>query len=241
MSKYDSSYLANGYVHARAILSYDHIQDLYEELPVVMFERRSAGLPVGVNIWLDSPAALRIATHPAILAIVTELLGEASLRIWRDQAFVRKSGSCSTPPHQDLPYWALKTTSAVTAWIPLTTCSSGGCMVYLPGTHKAGVFEPVGDIRRAEGLLVSEHGLLGTRQPEAPEVKTGDILFHHPLTVHYTNDVGLVSERRSYTVIYVTETAWKANGVAPCTQTYINALSPRVVLHDRLFHNGLDS
>src|SRR5579875_2797336 len=107
MEDYGSFYDRDGYVTVHSILSMQDIDHLREELRVVVAERRRGGLPSGLNVWLDSPAALRIATCPTITSIAMSLIGSVELRIWHDQAFCRAPASRGTPPHQDLPHWKL--------------------------------------------------------------------------------------------------------------------------------------
>ena len=230
MNTYKRPYAADGFVWAKSILSSCDVERLSDELPFVMDERRKGLLPSGLNVWMDSPAALRLATAPSILSIVAALLGDVNVRIWHDQAFIREPMSRGTPPHQDLPNWSLKTARAVTAWMPLSCPSiTGGSMVYLRGSHHVGVLEPAGDIRKGEGWPLLTNPAVKCCKKIQIDTKVGDVLFHHPLLVHYTSDTSVMA-RLSYTVIYVAEPALQGYlGTFHSSRDSVIAVSPRVI------------
>src|SRR5438105_773153 len=110
----DKSYVTDGFTTVKSLLSDSDLCDLANELKLVIMERRASGSPTGLNVWVDSPAALRLATAPSLTSMVQSLLGEMDVRLWHDQAFLRAAGSKGTSPHQDFPYWTLQTLSALT-------------------------------------------------------------------------------------------------------------------------------
>ena len=54
--------------------------------------------------------------------------------LWHDQALYKQAGGRPTDAHQDHPYWPIKETASVTAWIPFEGSTLGiGALAYLPG------------------------------------------------------------------------------------------------------------
>ena len=69
-----------------------------------------------------------------------ELLRVRAVRLWHDQALYKQPGGRATDAHQDHPYWPIKETASVTAWIPFEGSTlASGAMAYLPGSHAIGL------------------------------------------------------------------------------------------------------
>lgn len=226
---FQSHYQKHGFAVARSIVPARYTNQLLQQLPNVISERRDLGLPSGLNVWLDSPPALAIVALPSILSHVTNLLGRGSVRLWHDQAFLREPGTPGTPPHQDSPHWQHPFVNAVTAWLPLNDPSiAGGAMVYLRGSHKAGAIEPCGDLRMGEGWPLLQSSALRDFEPVTVACQVGDVLFHHPLTVHYTTDAMASVARAGYSAIYVAEDELRLNAEIHSAE-FISKIFPRVI------------
>jgi len=89
------------------------------------------------NLWEDNPEIRELAFDQRIAATAAKLLGVDRLRIWHDQALVKESGGRETDAHHDQPYWPIKESNTITAWIPLVPISeNNGQMGFFPGSHK---------------------------------------------------------------------------------------------------------
>jgi hypothetical protein len=82
--------------------------------------------------------AWEMATHPAILDQVEELLGPDlvlwAMFCWYKPPHVGKA----VPWHQDAAYWPIEPKLNVTAWVALApTRRSNGCLRLLPGSHRS--------------------------------------------------------------------------------------------------------
>ena len=82
--------------------------------------------------------AYDLATHPAILDAVEDVLGPDIL-VWTVSIFPkypRDAGYISW--HQDGTYWGLDSTQVTTAWVALTdSVVENGCMRVVPGSHQS--------------------------------------------------------------------------------------------------------
>jgi ectoine hydroxylase-related dioxygenase (phytanoyl-CoA dioxygenase family) len=156
-----------------------------------------------MNLWEDSPAVLPLTFHPRIGQVAAALIGAKALRLWHDQALYKEPGGRMTDPHQDQPYWPIKETDNLTAWIPFDGSTvASGAMGYLPGSHRLGVAKFV-NIFSAEkvGEPLSDPAFRDI-QPVFVEVPRRAVAFHHGLTMHLAKPNLSERVRRVHTMIY---------------------------------------
>ena len=109
----------------------------------------------------------------------------------------------ATPPHQDGYYFCLVPNQAVTFWIALDDVDEeNGCLRYVRGSHRDGV-RPHG----ASQVLGFSQGLQdwGPADEERETMcilKPGDVLAHHPLTVHRADANTSARSRRAMGLVY---------------------------------------
>lgn len=144
-----------------------------------------------VNIWEADDLFRRHVYNPRVCAMVAELMGTDTVRVWHDQVQYKppKSGG-PTNWHQDHPYWPIiQPADLVSAWVALDDATvENGCMRMVPrshtwGPHKGGTigtgpddFSPQPDLSQLPP---------DTEIEIVPcEVKKGEVMFHHCLTWH---------------------------------------------------------
>lgn len=90
----------------------------------------SMGL-IGSEKWLE------FATHPGLMAIARQLIGD-DIILWGTTVFGKPAQSGKeTPWHQDGEYYPIKPLEVLTIWIPLDDVTSeNGPMRFIPGSHK---------------------------------------------------------------------------------------------------------
>jgi len=156
------------------------------------------------NLWEDYPEIRKLTFDQRLAATAAKLLGVNKLRIWHDQALVKESGGRETDPHHDQPYWPIKETNTITAWIPMVPISAdNGHMGFFSGSHKIkekrfiNIFK--GKVGQEE--LDKLPQLKGLR-PEYVDLKPGDVSFHHGLTFHNAKPNLSSEDRPVFTIIY---------------------------------------
>jgi len=156
------------------------------------------------NLWEDHPEIRDLAFDQRIAATAAKLLGVERLRIWHDQALVKESGGRKTDPHHDQPYWPIKETNTITAWIPMVPITKGnGHMGFFPGSHKIkekrfiNIFK--GKVKQEE---LDELPQLKGLSPEYVDLNPGDVSFHHGLTFHNAKPNKSADDRPVFTIIY---------------------------------------
>src|SRR5262249_3274506 len=93
-----------------------------------------------MNLWEDRLDVRKLTFHPRLGQAAAELLEVDGIRVWHDQALYKQAGGRQTDAHQDHPYWPMKETASVTAWIPFEGATqTSGALAFLPGSHLIGM------------------------------------------------------------------------------------------------------
>jgi ectoine hydroxylase-related dioxygenase (phytanoyl-CoA dioxygenase family) len=205
-----------GYVVVPGLLSFEEL-DHYGALVTEAVRYRTAGNTVPLadksryqqsflqcmNLWEDFPDIRALTFHQTLGRAAAELLGVDAVRLWHDQALYKEAGGRATDPHQDHPYWPVKETASVTAWIPFSGSTvESGAMGYLPGSHTVG-------LRKFVNIFFGEpHDILSDPEvadiePVYVEVPKGSVAFHHGLTVHLAGPNTTTQDRAVHTIIYL--------------------------------------
>lgn len=173
-------------------------------------ESRLGGKPSPAQMvqpQLHFPWAYELATHPAVLDAVEDVLGPDVL--------VHSASIFSKHPHtpdyvswhQDGYYWELDAPRLVSAWIALTgSTAENGCMRVVPGSHTHRRLPHTSSPGAANNLLAA--GLevaVEVAESEARDVtlKAGEMSLHHVNIVHGSNPNGSGGKRIGFAVRYV--------------------------------------
>jgi ectoine hydroxylase-related dioxygenase (phytanoyl-CoA dioxygenase family) len=173
-----------------------------------------------LNLWEDFPEVRPLSFHPRVAEAAAALLGAEALRVWHDQALYKEPGGRGTDAHHDQPYWPIRETDTITAWIPFDgSAREAGAMGYVPGSHGFGVRKFVNIFGRDEPYdLVGGPEARGVA-PVFVEVPRGGIAFHHGLTFHLAMPNATPRTRRVHTVIYFRDGSTRGEGPRhPCVE-----------------------
>ena len=138
------------------------------------------------NLWEDNLQIRKLTFDQRICKMASELIGAKSIRLWHDQALVKESGGRETDPHHDQPYWPIKETNTITAWIPLCNVDeSNGQLGFYPGSHKLKDQKFINIFSgKVDDEDFQEATNLEKNQIRYQTLKEGDVSFHHGLTFH---------------------------------------------------------
>lgn len=178
----------------------------------VASQRGNGGMIVSMFLWKSSVAFRDIALGGAVAAVAAALLKESSVSFFNDNLFV-KEPRCDVrvPWHQDVPYYPIRGSRFVTLWIAADDIgrASGG-LEYVAGSHLWGEeYRPVhftpgkgdyeGDLPPVPHIDARRAGLdiLGW------DLKPGDCVAHHGLTLHTSGPNPTALARRALAVRYV--------------------------------------
>ena len=134
--------------------------------------------------------AYELATHPAILDAVEDVLGP-DLLVWTVSIFSkypRDPGYISW--HQDGTYWGLDSTQVATAWVALTDSTvENGCMRVVPGSHRNPIL-PHKDTHAPDNRLSrGQEVQVEVDEKDALDVvlRAGEMSLHHVNIIHGSN------------------------------------------------------
>ncbi len=196
----------HGYLAGVKMLDEEQIGQLKKELLLVMdtnhpghelfYEFHSNESTNPETILFHALGAWRVATgfhdvlwNPRFVIAASQLLGNRPVRFWHDQLFYKppkKGGVVAW--HQDYSYWTrTKPIAHLTCWCALDDATIGnGCLQYIAGSHQWGLLpKPViaGELQGIKDFLNDEQKNAFDK-PAFAEVKAGEAIFHHSLTLH---------------------------------------------------------
>ena len=141
--------------------------------------------------------------NPAFLVPASQLLGNVPVRFWHDQIFWKppKQGGV-VAWHQDYSYWTrTKPVAHLTCWCGLDDATiENGCLQYIPGSHRWGLLpKPIiaGELDGIKDFLNDEQKEKFSK-PKFAELKAGEAVFHHSLTLHGSGANKSSSPRRAF-------------------------------------------
>ena len=156
------------------------------------------------NLWEDYIDIRKLTFDQRVCKIASKLLDTHAIRLWHDQALVKESGGRETDPHHDQPYWPIKETKTITAWIPLCDVDeTNGQLGFYSGSHK---IKDKKFINIFSGK-VDENNFLETANVSPDQIsyqamKEGDVSFHHGLTFHRAKSNFSNCDRIVHTAIF---------------------------------------
>jgi len=141
------------------------------------------------------------------------------MRFFYDQLLVKEPQTAEhTPLHQDLPYWPIRGQQIISIWVgfdPVT--EQAGAVQYIKGSHKWGKFYAPAtfgknshfvDIYRKAGLeeMPDPEKLISDGEMLHWDLEPGDVVVHHPLTLHYApGNLTESGRRRGLALRYIGE------------------------------------
>ncbi len=159
-----------------------------------------------LGAWRIAPGFHDILWNAAFTTVASQLL-DGAVRFWHDQLFCKPALHGGVVAwHQDYSYWTRTEPMAhLTCWIGLDDSTvDNGCVHYVPGSHRWNLLPVTG----LSGDMIAIRSVLTEEQwqqfqlPVAVELKAGECVFHHPLTIHGSFENRTTSPRRA-TVINV--------------------------------------
>ena len=167
-----------------------------------------------IGAWAVKPGLRKYVEESPAAEIAARMLKSRKVNFLYDQLFVKEPGTAAvTPWHQDGPYWPVKGDQILSIWLALddVTVQSSG-VEYIKGSHRWGrEFRPIhfgGDTeayRMLPGETLPDIDAI-RREPGSGgleivnwDMKAGDCLLHHSMTVHGApGNASSTQRRRAY-------------------------------------------
>jgi len=178
--------------------------DLYYEFHVNESDNPETILFHALGAWRISSGFHDVLWNPRFLMAASQLLGNVPVRFWHDQLFCKppKQGGV-VAWHQDYSYWTrTKPVAHLTCWCTLDdSTKENGCLQYVPGSKNWGLLKKPA----LAGNLMSIVDYLTPQQqaefnPIPVEVKAGEAIFHHSLTLHGSGENKSDKPRRAFVI-----------------------------------------
>lgn len=157
-----------------------------------------------LGAWRISNGFHDVLWNPRFLVAASQLLGNKPVRFWHDQLFCKppKHGGV-VAWHQDYSYWTrTKPIAHLTCWCGLDDSTlENGCVQYVPGSHRWGLLDKpdlAGNLMGILDYLTPEQQK--QFKPVPVEVKAGEGIFHHPLTLHGSGENKSDRPRRAFVI-----------------------------------------
>ena len=179
--------------------------DLFYEFHSNESEDPSKILFHALGAWRITPGFHDVLWNPRFLVAASQLLGNKSVRFWHDQLFYKPAKTGGVVAwHQDYSYWTrTKPIAHLTCWCGLDDATKeNGCVQYIPGSHKWGLLPKpalAGDLHGINEFL-NEEQKKQFANPQYAEVKAGEAIFHHPLTLHGSGENKSNRPRRAFVI-----------------------------------------
>lgn len=169
--------------------------------------------------WRMDPVHRAWALHGPGVELARQVLAPTrKLNLYFDQIFAREVGSRKvTPFHQDQPYTSLTGSQIVRLWVPLDVVDTGnGAVHYLKGSHRGPIYRarsfkesnPVASVYDSAAdfePLPDFNAEYDRHQWLVGECEPGDVILHHPRTVHGSPANVARTSRRATTLVYAGE------------------------------------
>lgn len=166
--------------------------------------------------WMFDDAFKAWATHGPLKDVARQVITDArTITFFYDQIFAKEPGATkATPWHQDRPFLPVKGDQLLRIWVPFDRVTpDGGAIHYLRGSHKWGIiYHPIG----FKNIPIITDTYVNSPYEDMPdfaadydkydwliaEAEPGDVLLHHPMTVHGSLGNTTGDYRRACTSFY---------------------------------------
>ena len=156
-----------------------------------------------LNLWQTSNEVRELMIDKRIGKMAAQLSGSDGIRIWHDQALIKRPWANPTAWHLDTPFWSFSDKRAISIWVALDDATlENGCLYFIPGSHKLTTFSKINIGRNMDGIFDIYPQLRNYRSAAAP-MKAGSCSFHCGLTVHGANANMTNGFRRAMTCAYM--------------------------------------
>lgn len=160
-------------------------------------------------LWRRHPMFHRFLRDSPLPQLAAELMDATAVRFFYDQLLVKEPNTAEpTPWHQDLSYWPVRGEQVMSVWVPFDTADlASGVVQYIQGSHRWGKMYAPASFSKDSGFaeMYKKMNLQPLPDIEAErdqhtilhwEMEPGDVLIHHPLTLHYASGNASATGRR---------------------------------------------
>jgi phytanoyl-CoA hydroxylase len=155
------------------------------------------------NLWQTNSKVKNLMLDENIGRMAAKLSGTEGIRIWHDQALIKKPWANPTSWHLDTPFWSFTDRRAISIWVALDDATlENGCLFFIPGSHKSTRFENV-QLGKNMSEIFNVYPEFKLHKSISAPMKAGSCSFHNGLTIHGANANMTPGFRRAMTCAYM--------------------------------------
>ena len=221
------SYRSSGFIVIENLLSEEELEHWRKTVTIAVKERAGIKIPgkeirIGeadginedadyfgkvfdqlLNLWQTDEGVKKLMLDERLGNMAAQLAGVDGIRIWHDQALIKRPWANPTSWHLDTPFWSFSDRNAISIWVALDNATlENGCLFFIPGSHKQTNFDKITIGRNMDGIF-DVYPQLKNSMPVAAPMKAGSCSFHNGLTVHGANANMTSGFRRAMTCAYM--------------------------------------
>nr|WP_067059663.1 phytanoyl-CoA dioxygenase family protein [Mucilaginibacter sp. L294] len=156
-----------------------------------------------INLWVDNDKMKQVILDERLGKMAAQLAGVQGIRVWHDQALIKKPWANPTSWHLDTPYWSFSDRRALSIWVALDDATyENGCLFFIPESYHKTTFDNPG-IGKNMGAIFTIYPEFKTAQSVAAPMKAGSCSFHNGLTIHGAHANMTPGFRRAMTCAYM--------------------------------------
>ncbi len=156
-----------------------------------------------LNLWQTNNKVAKIMRNRELGRMVAELAGCDGVRIWHDQALIKRPWANPTSWHLDTPFWSFTDRRALSIWVALDDATpENGCLYFIPGSYHHTTFENPG-IGKNMDAVFDFYPQFRQSPSAAVPMKAGSCSFHNGLTIHGAGANMTNGFRRAMTCAYM--------------------------------------
>jgi len=160
-----------------------------------------------LNLWQTNDKVKQLMLNKDIGKMAADLAGCDGIRIWHDQALVKRPWANPTSWHLDTPFWSFSDRRALSIWVALDDATpENGCLYFIPGSYHSTSFENPGIGKNMDAVFQFYPQFIATNSVSVP-MKAGSCSFHNGLTIHGAGANMTSGFRRAMTCAYMPDGA----------------------------------
>ena len=158
-----------------------------------------------INLWQTNDRVRGLMLNEALGEMACKLSGADGIRIWHDQALIKRPWANPTTLHLDAPFWSFSSPDSLSIWVALDDATfQNGCLYFMPGTHKLTDYRNIG-ITPNMNAIFKVYPQLASTAPVAVPMRAGSASFHNGLCIHGAGPNMTPRSRRAMTCAYMPE------------------------------------
>ena len=185
-----------------------------------------------LNLWQTNDRIRKLMLDERLGKMAATLAGVTGIRIWHDQALIKRPWANPTAWHLDTPFWSFSDSNALSIWVALDDATvENGCLYFIPGSHKKVGFQNPG-ITKNMNAVFKFYPEFANINPFSATMKAGTASFHNGLCIHGAGANMTPGFRRAMTCAYMPDGAI-FNGIQNIlTEEKVNQMNVGDLLND---------